>query len=485
MERLFASRSVTTVGIVTRDRETSLAACLASCLDNCRRHARSPEFVVVDGSVVEESSARAALRALAAASDATIRYAGLAEKKRFADALVRESSVSEEIVDFALFGDRRCRLSTGANRNSLLLDTLDTLVFSVDDDTLCRTAVAPALQESVAFLSTYDPTEFWFFPDRRGALEAGRVVETDLLGRTEELLGRPLTDFESTAGLTGRVAITLPGLVGDSGMGSPRYFLTLSGPSRARLLQSHTAYLSALRSREVLRAVSQPTIAASAFCMTPFFGFDNRLLLPPFFPVERNSDGIFGLMVHRYVKGSHVAFMPWLLLHAPPDPRAFDGDEAWTEAEGVKMADILIACIVSHAGSADAGGAARFQHLGRYLRDLASLTIDDFEAFVNAAQQLRNLAATTLLETRLREHRASPAFWADDVRRTIDALRKTVTKSDYIVPRELRNADDVNSARRLTPQLVSKFGGLLEAWPALVEAARRLRTNGCRVSAPL
>ena len=229
--------------------------------------------------------------ALAAASDATIRYAGPAEKKRFADALVRESSVSGEIVDFALFGDRRCRLSTGANRNSLLLDTLDTLVFSVDDDTLCRTAVAPALQESVAFLSTYDRTEFWFFPDRRGALEAGRAVETDLLGRTEELLGRPLTDFESTAGLTGRVAITLPGLVGDSGMGSPRYFLTLGGPSRARLLQSHTAYLSALRSREVLRAAPQPTIAASAFCMTPFFGFDNRLLLPPSFPWSGTPTG--------------------------------------------------------------------------------------------------------------------------------------------------------------------------------------------------
>src|SRR6185295_12401083 len=111
---------------------------------------------------------------------------GFAEKKRFAEALVRESSVSSEIVDFALFGDRRCRLSTGANRNSLLLDTPDTLVFSVDDDTLCHVAVAPKLQETVACLSTYDPTEFWFFPDRRRALEAGRVVETDLLGRNEE-----------------------------------------------------------------------------------------------------------------------------------------------------------------------------------------------------------------------------------------------------------------------------------------------------------
>ena len=479
---------MTVVGIVTRDRETSLVACLASYLANCRRHARTAEFVVADDSAREESSARAraALRALQGTGGETIRYAGLAEKKRFADALARESSVSRDVVDFALFGDERCRLSTGANRNGLLLDTLDTLVLSVDDDTLCRTAVAPALQESVSFLPAYDPTEFWFFPDRRGALDAVRIVETDVLGRHQQFLGRTLADFENTAGPTGRVAITLPGLAGDSGMGSPRYFLTLSGPSRARLLESPAAYRSALRSREVLRTVPQPTIAASAFCMTTFFGFDNHRLLPPFFPVERNSDGIFGLMVHRCVTGSHVAFLPWVLFHAPPEPRAFDGNEAWTEAEGVKIADILIACIVSHdIGSVNDSDAARLQRLGKYLRDLGSLTIDDFEAFVSAAQHLRNLAATTLLETRLREHGASPAFWADDVRRTIDALRKTATRSDYMVPRDLRNGRDVSSARRLTRALVSKFGELLEAWPTLVEAARRLRADGCRVSEPV
>ncbi len=289
----------------------------------------------------------------------------------------------------------------------------------------------------------------------------------------------------SSAALAGRVVITLPGLVGDSGMGSPRYFLTLNGESRERLLASPTAYSSALRSREVLRTVRQPTIAASPFCMTTFFGFDNRVLLPPFFPVERNSDGIFGLTVQRAISGSHVAFLPSVLLHAPAEPRAFAGDEAWTEPERVRMADVLISSILTHA--ADDGGTDkdRLQRLGKYLRELASLRIEDFEAFVTSAQQLRNLTLTTLLEARVSQHGASPTFWADDVRKTIDLLRRAAARKDYIVPRDLGSVRDAGTARHLSRELTAKFGEVVEAWPTLVEAATRLRAKGCRVSAPI
>ena len=57
-----------------------------------------------------------------------------------------------------------------------------------------------------------------------------------------------------------------------------------------------------------------------------------------------------------------------------------------------------------------AGPGARLQRLGRYLRELASLKTEDFEAFVRSAQQSRNLTFTALLETRLREHQ-----WASRV----------------------------------------------------------------------
>ena len=145
------------VGIVTRNRVASLVACLESYLDNCRRHDRSPEYVVIDDSPGAEAQdqTRAALQLVEHRVRAQIRYAGWREKSRFADALAHESAVPLEIIRFALFGDDRCALSTGANRNGLLLDTVDTLVLSVDDDTLCRSL--PPDAECAHVLSGYDP----------------------------------------------------------------------------------------------------------------------------------------------------------------------------------------------------------------------------------------------------------------------------------------------------------------------------------------
>ena len=82
--------------------------------------------------------------------------------------------------------------------------------------------------------------------------------------------------------------------------------------------------------------------------MTTFLGIDNRHLLPPFFPVQRNSDGIFGHMLRKCVDGSHVAFLPWILLHAPEPPRSFTPDDLWTDARTVRMADIVIAAVLAH-----------------------------------------------------------------------------------------------------------------------------------------
>ena len=104
---------------------------------------------------------------------------------------------------------------------------------------------------------------------------------------------------------------------------------------------------------------------------------------------------------------------------------------------------------------------------------------------MRSAQQLRNLTFTALLETRLREHSGRPEFWADDVRKAIDLVRRTATGKDYIVPGDLGNAHSVDDARRITQEVVAKFGELLEAWPALVEATKRLRAAGHRLSDPV
>ncbi len=479
-------KTITTVGIVTRDRLPSLVACLDSYLGNCQRHARSPEFVVADDSSSAESAdrTRGVLRELADRYNAQVRYAGRQEKSRFAAALAAESAVSREVIHFALFGDERCMLSTGSNRNSLLLDTADTLMLTVDDDTLCRIAAPPDREAALTSFSGYDPSEFWFFPDRGRATQSVSFVDADVLSCHEALLGSAISDLGGDAEASSQVAMTLNGLVGDSGMASPRYYLTLTGASRERLVASPQAYRSAFESREILRSARQPTITAGPFCMTTFLGLDNRLLLPPFFPVQRNADGIFGIMLGKCVQGSHVAFLPWILLHAPKPSRTFAPDEPWADATAVRTADIVIAGVLSHeTRTGHVTPATRLADLGEHLRGLGSLSYEDFEARVRTMQHVRNFAFITALHGQLQTYGGSPDFWAHDVRRMIELMSKASTAENYLVPRDLRQVHDPDAAKQLGQELVGKFGELLEVWPTLVDAAKRLRVKGYRLSA--
>jgi hypothetical protein len=67
----------------------------------------------------------------------------------------------------------------------------------------------------------------------------------------------------------------------------------------------------------------------------------------------------------------------------------------------------------------------------------------------------------------------------------IEVLSTATIATDYVVPIDLRHGRDVEEARRLSQELVAKFGELLEAWPTIVAAAGRLRANGCRLTDPI
>jgi hypothetical protein len=480
-DSILSDDAITAVGIVTRGRAESLVACIESYLENCRHYDRAPEIIVTDDSPDGDGRTRLALQRVRHDGGASISYAGRVERGRFAEVLARESAVPIDVVRFGLLGDDRCSLTTGANRNSLLLDTLDRLVLSVDDDTRCRIADAPDSEAHLEAFTGYDPTELWFFPDHRSALDAVAFVDADILGCHEAMLGKRVAD-DSGVG----VAITLQGIVGDSGMSSPRYYLGLQGASRARLIASPDAYRSAFHSREVVRSVRRPTIADSPFCMTTCVGFDHRVMLPPFFPVQRNADGIFGLTLHRCGNGCRTGFLPSLVVHEPHPPRRFARDALWSETASSRTADVVMACLLAHdRASATQPAATRLVRLGRFFQELGALTLADFEARVRSFQQFRTMAFITLLESQLRMHDSMPTFWAEDVRRMIELLWRATSADASIVPHDLLDVGDAGAARRLSQELVGRFGELLAAWPTIVDAARRLRARDRRLTTPL
>src|SRR5690348_6964773 len=127
---------ITTVAVPTRDRVASLARCLPTYVEDALAHGRALRWLVADDSADPNVgvSCRAVLGDLQARYRIEIAYAGVAEKRGFAEALAGEG-LDPEVLEFALFDPERIGYTPGANQNAILLETIGEGFLAVDDDT--------------------------------------------------------------------------------------------------------------------------------------------------------------------------------------------------------------------------------------------------------------------------------------------------------------------------------------------------------------
>jgi hypothetical protein len=493
---------ITSVGIVTHDRVAALTRCLESYIENAKRFDRNNEFVVVDDSEQPQArqNNREALESLKNQHCVNISYAGPDEKKRFAVELERRAGIPSDVLTFALFGLENLGPSIGANRNSLLLQTVGEMVLSADDDSVCRAAPSPQLDERLSFFSKGDPTQFWFFPTRDALINSATFVDKDILAIHEELLGKDLrgcvaekedvelsqASSEFLRGLDSgkqRVLFTFTGILGDSGMHSPHSYFLLADESRRRLVASDQQYKSATTSREILRVVNQPTISSSWWFPTTAFAFDNCDMVPPFFPVLRNEDGVFGVTVRSCFEETFVGCLPWALLHSPIESRSYTRADFSKSAASCRLCDILSACVSAFVPPLRATSKSeRLKQLGEFLLESASLTLPEFEEFVRV--QLYRVATgyASQLEADLRYHQGGPSYWADDVKTYLSTLVDALSRKEYVTPRDVVGLHNGESPGELTQMLVLSFGKLLCWWPEIVETAKEMKAEGLQLA---
>ncbi|MDQ6876289.1 MAG: hypothetical protein M3082_01060, partial [Candidatus Dormibacteraeota bacterium] len=499
--------SISTVSVVTADRVASLERCLSSYIDNGRSHQRTFEFLVMDDARTADArtATQQMLSALARDHSVEITYAGADEKRALAAALAGDGEIPPDVIEFALFDPERCGRSTGANHNAQLLYGAGQLFVSVDDDTTARLAATFGAKSGIALSSEYQSEPTWFFADRARALDAAAFGDHDAVAIHEPVLGRTASACLSElnpASLSvdrlgamllrqiesgrGRVLVTQTGLVGDAASAYPPALSHLSGESWARLVANESVYREAMRSREVARGIEQLTITDNAALSTgPAIALDARELLPPFFPVQRNTDGIFGVTLRTTIEGSCIAHLPWTLEHAPTDARIIPGDALTRFAEHSRLQDIVLASIHSVPASTAGGGGrdapARMTALGAHLRALGSLENQDFLTFVRPWVWRIKGSFIAALEEDLAAHGNQPGYWAADVRRFLGSLREAMATDAYFVPEDLPSAQSGEERTDPTRRLVRRFGELLEWWPAIFDRARALQADGSRL----
>lgn len=498
---------ISVLSFSTRNRVKSLERAVNSYIQNNLKFGRNIPVLIVDASP-EDSIQKQYQEMLESVGEKTgrqINYIGENEKSIFAKVLVKEKGLPQDVVDFGLFDAEGLGFTYGLNRNLLLLETYGQKMAMFDDDTVCRVTEAPGRGQTLSVLSGVDPTEFCFYPSFSAIEETVPFVEADVLKIHEQLLGKDLHAcihasechvnidqmsagfMEKVMSGDGRVLATMTGVVGDSGMGAlPSYYLTLSGNSRQRLLHSEENYQHYLKNRQVLRKVSFPTITDGAFWMTISCALDNRDLLPPFLPVLRNEDGLFGLMFRKCVPKGYFGYLPWALLHNPIEESRLSSSDFALKTLHVNCVDILIYLVSGFEFlSAGVTTTERLKHLGKYLMELGSLSLEEFEMLFLSKAWKAKAEYLQHLESVLRFHRETPDYWAKDMKNHLQSIREGLGQKNFSVPRGLKKGLADDELRKLNQKIICRFGKLITFWPEIVQATLELRQEGRNISRTL
>ncbi len=499
---------ITTLAVPTCDRPELLARCLRSYMQNAKTFGRHVQFVVADDSLdcVVRQKTREALQQLRQEFGFAILYAGLEEKRAYAEALVSDGKVPRDVVEFALFNPHGCRPTIGANRNAILLQTVSELFVSVDDDTICELRSPEGQEHKLKFSSAVSPPELSVFPDYSSLLRAGRLEEKDFFALHEQLLGRKIEDCmddyeEAEVDIQnvspslakkllsgdGAIRISWTGILGDSGFTFPSYLLKLQGAARRALVSNPSHYEAICRSRQILRVTKSTAIGGDGGnFQSVAIGFDHRTLLPPFMPVGRGEDRMFGLIYLNTFANDFVGYLPWAILHDPQPVRQNHRDDIWKGACQIQFQNLFRSCIMDCPFPQDPKeGANGLIYLGEHLKEWGSLDQTEFENRVRPQIIKKNKKAIDMMEKSIQSHNGSPKYWALDCKTFLYNLRKAEAKPDYLVPADFQQNRTPEESRSLSQKLILNYGNLLIAWPRLMESAKHLSSLGVRLAKPL
>jgi hypothetical protein len=281
----------------------------------------------------------------------------------------------------------------------------------------------------------------------------------------------------------GQLRVTMAGVLGDSGIGATGY-LFVDAESQKRLTRSEAEYLAAVRSRQILRCVRRTTISEGTSFLAANLGLDNRSLLPPFMPVQRNSDGLFGRLLRLCFRDAYMGHLPWAVLHDPERPRQQDLEAYWQHIRNVRTPDLMAHLLQASDAPYDGlGDAASLRRLGAQFSDWGSLDAMEFEEVLRK-QVWRSAATVFSTASNPERPPAEQEFYARYRQKYADILRERVTERDYLLPSDLQQAGGEEQVRALVQEIVRRFGELLQAWPEIYSAALRLRARGVEL-APL
>ena len=212
-------------------------------------------------------------------------------------------------------------------------------------------------------------------------------------------------------------------------------------------------------------------------------GLDNQDLLPPFMPVMRNQDLVFGSLIIKCVPGALFGFIPRGILHLPSRQRKLALGAAALRAGRLMSGESLGFLI----GFAQIRGRSRqdlFQSLAVRLKELTSEEAAGLEGLIRSAVEPILVSWIEQLD-KIMESSGSSPFWLKDVLELKAAILSVLKERDYSVPWDLEQVFGPAEGQRHFRKLIGQFAALLHNWAEIVESARLFLAKGEGICLPI
>jgi hypothetical protein len=491
------------IGIPTRNRPKTLRTLLQGLVANLELFGRKVELLIVDDSETPEMQQEnlRVLESFSSSPGVTARYANGEDRREFAYSLAEESGVNPELALFALTNVYGYPVSVGAARNAILFASAGECVLYLDDDVQCRWAVVPGSTDGFQF----DPNAFngRFFADAAD-VELCHFVHEDLLKLHERLLNVSRWSLEdSTAaanevdfsGLSSgllqhmssgnsMVLASFLGLLGDAAIDDPLQYFVQGPETLAALTSSEELYRNALKNRMILRGARSYLITKELECMSYCMALNHKDLLPPFLPVQRAEEMVFGSLLMRCVPGALFGVAPRAILHRPQPARSFAPEAAFDRAGKFTLGE-LINVLITTASVHGVSRRDRLLSAGEQLKSIARLDDDDLAERLRKCMEPSLVFQIQQLELALQKLHPVPEFLANDTLRLRDGCLSALNQRDCTVPYDFERLWLPQECRVRFRQLIGRFASLLEEWPALMDAANSLRARGVQLFNPV
>ena len=488
--------SAPVAAIITWERPQALERLLESIASNCDTTKLHRLYIIDDSRKTENiKQNQAVVERFVSKINTPLQYFGQDEQQSLLNGLVQHLPEHKNAIHFLADQSRwKDHWTSGLTRNLALLLSCGRRLIMLDDDAICDLYNPPQQSPDITFSDR--PREAEFFKNEQEWEYLKQPLNPDPINRHMQCLGLSFSEALDVlgqnhlkpAGFADATALQLSELQADStvlvtecgSLGCPgtdnnTWLPDMAPASLKRMLGSLESTSNALSTRKVWSGRNQPHFSPHAN-MSQITGFDNRQMLPPYLPILRGEDQLFGIMLNFIFPGGVVLDYPWAAPHLPvPDRQWRDRDLNFTPADSFPR--FFVGKIIAQKSFCQSNSAGdRLTYLSNWFENMASSSADSLLSMYRDSRLRGDAERLGHLSMLMETAESAPVNWQNYLRNGISQLNTDLdraSREDFVV-KGLPATMDTDELIDFWKTVWADFASALKAWPKIRDAATEL-----------